>query len=276
MKHMKLQFAKWHRHHTTRRIWLRLHTRYRFCTRKNDEQRTSIRHAFVCSTIDFTLSGLSGCAVQIERPRPIILGQGASSLDGPGIVYLQNSVDVPPVGSKLTATWSFKLSRYILGVQPVSPISYFSSETKYPNEDNPVHVSPRTTCVEIFRLKAPTLPDHGSPQPRGTHQFPTIRRLQNYNEAESKNGRHGCRFILRKSWLRVEIFPSSRHTGCRRGTRWANSSAIVGPSVGHPLPVRTDTTKSLRETNMNVGVGLPSHIQIVHFESKTVFDHFKL
>ena len=59
-----------------------LHTRYRFCTRENDEQRTSIRHAFVCSTIDFTLSGLSGCAVQIERPRPIILGQRASSLDG--------------------------------------------------------------------------------------------------------------------------------------------------------------------------------------------------
>ena len=59
-----------------------LHTRYRFCTRKSDEQRTSIRHAFVCSTIAFTLSGLSGCAAQIERPRPIILGQGASSLDG--------------------------------------------------------------------------------------------------------------------------------------------------------------------------------------------------
>lgn len=265
---------------------MRLHTRYRFCTRKSDEQRTSIRHAFVCSTIAFTLSGLSGCAVQIERPRPIILGQGASSLDGPGIVYLQNSVDVPPVGSKLKATWSFKLSRYILGVQPVSPISYFSSETKYPNEDNPVHMSPHTTCVEFFRFKAPTLPDHGSPpQPLGTHQFPTIhRRLQNYNEArESKNGRRGLSFhlaayvaILRKNWLRVERFPSSRHTGCRRGTRWANSSAIVGPSVGHPLPVRTDTTKSLRETNMNVGVGLPSDIQIVHFESKTVFDHFKL
>ena len=107
----------------------------------------------------------------------------------PGIVYLQNSVDVPPVGSKLKATWSFKLSRYILGVQPVSPISYFSSEMKCPHEDNPVHMSPHTTCVEIFRLKAPTLPDHGSPpQPLGTHQFPTIRRLQNYNEAESKRG----------------------------------------------------------------------------------------
>ena len=178
-------------------------------------------------------------------------------------------MDVPPVG-----------------VQPVSPISYFSSETKYPNEDNPVHVSPHTTCVEIFRLKAPTLPDHGSPpQPLGTHQFPTIhRRLQNYNEpGECKNGRRGLSFhlaayvaILRKNSLVVERFSPSRHTGCRRGTRWANSSAIVGPSVGHPLPVRTDTTKSLRETNMNVGVGLPSHIQIVHFESKTVFDHFKL
>ena len=121
----------------------------------------------------------------------------------PGIVYLQNSGDVPPVGSKLTATWSFKLSRYILGVQPVSPISYFSSETKYPNEDNPVHMSHtcHTASVEIFRLKAPHLtrpwlPASATGDPSVPNNPPTASELQRGRIQEWETCESGEHFLL--------------------------------------------------------------------------------